>query len=178
MEAKNVVGIVRSAVQKAGDDQISAKTLLRFLDALDDDAASSVERVRQAHELRLTEYQAVTQSNLEMFRSVMEAGKEALNALILIGGGAAIALISFLGNKADAELGKGLLLPLKLFGSAVLIGALCHGFRYLCQVTYSAEKVRIGNVLTAFTIAAALAGYGCFGWGVTETASAFGRFFR
>ncbi|PIM54735.1 hypothetical protein CS062_02265 [Roseateles chitinivorans] len=177
MEATDVVALLRAAV-KAEDDLISSKAVLRLLDAVEEHVGVSSERARQGHESRLAQYQVEAQSNLEMFRSVMDSGKEALNALILIGGGAVIALLSFLGNKADPALGKGLILSLQLFGATVLIGAVCHGFRYLCQVAYSAGSMRAGHSLSALTVLSALAGYGIFGWGVLETAQAFGRVFR
>jgi hypothetical protein len=152
MDAKEVIAVVRSAVQKVHGDQISPKDLLRFLNDVEQNANSSLERSGQLHEFQLAQYQADVQSDLEMFKSVMDSGKEALNALILIGGGAAVALLSFLGNKAEPVLGRGLTLPLKLFGAAVLIGALCHGFRYLNQVAYTFEWMRVGTGLNVLTV--------------------------
>lgn len=178
MNAKAAIDTVRTALKSAEDDLISAKRLLRFLDELETVADGSLEAQRRMQEFKLAEYAANVQSNLEMFKSVIEAGKEALNALILIGGGAIIGLFSLLGNKTDPVLGRGMVSPLLFFGAAVLLGAMGHAFRYLSQVAYSGEKMKTGTGLTIITALLVIGGYGCFAWAAVGAAQAFSVHYR
>lgn len=177
MNAIDALGAVRDAVQQAQGDVVSKSAVLRLLNDVASYAARSSEDAQRSHDFQLVRYEADTQHSIEMFRSVMESGKEALNALILISGGASVALLSFLANRADAKLGQGLVNPLIAFGMAVLAGALSHGLRYLCQATYAGDWMKTGHAMTVLAVAAALAGYTLFGWGVWETAQSFRDFF-
>lgn len=178
MNAKAAIDTVRTALKSTEDDLISAKRLLRFLDELETLADGSLEAERRVQEFKLAEYGANVQSNLEMFKSVIEAGKEALNALILIGGGAIVGLLSLLGSKTDPALGRGMVSPLLLFGAAVLLGAMGHAFRYLCQVAYSGEWVKTGTGLTIITASLVVGGYCCFAWAAVGAAQAFSVHYR
>ena len=83
----------------------------------------------------------------EMFKAVIESGLSALKAAILINGGAAVALLAFLGSIASRQGAPGVELigPMSLammkffFGVGVAGAAL--GSRYLSQAFY-AEQLR------------------------------------
>ena len=83
----------------------------------------------------------------------MAAGKEAINAAIIINGGAVIALMAFVGNSA-ARYGHQIVnlaaTPLLLFGIGVFCGGVAFGTRYVSQFLYARPQnkklVMLGHV--------------------------------
>jgi hypothetical protein len=122
------------AVTAAGENSVSVERLRQYLDRLNTQADRSREARQQWHEI-----------GLENFRTVIAAGKEAINAIILINGGAAIALLAFLGNvlsRKNEILVRALALPLLLLSVGVLCGGIGFGLRYLSQFFYADIKSR------------------------------------
>ena len=107
MDAKEAIEIIQSAVadvKKIGQDTISVESLENYLGALDVDAEKSRESQRLEHQRSLAHYDAQTKHQLEMFRSVIEAGREALKSVILINGGAAVAILGLTGAAVSKSL--------------------------------------------------------------------------
>lgn len=111
----------------------------------------------------------------EMFKSVIEAGQTALKSAILINGGAAVALLAFLGNLLTKEAPKGIAVPIPVMGHAMLIfimgvglAGLASGFRYLCQWLYSSDWNRTGDAFNYSAIVLGLASFAAFFWGGIE----------
>lgn len=105
------------------------------------------------HANNLAHYAAQNAVAVEHFKSVIEAGKEAVNASIIINGGAVIALMAFLGNVAS-KLGRvafvSLAEPLLCFGIGVLCGGVAFGTRYISQFLYASPKTQsYGHVFNA-----------------------------
>jgi len=108
-----------------------------------------------------------------MLKSVLEAGKSALQSLLIINGGAVVALLGVLSNLVGktngSEFAVRLALPLLLFGIGVLAGAIGFALRYLSQACYSESDEekdnyeKLGDRFRYSTIAAALTGYALFG---------------
>ena len=77
---------------------------------------------------------------LQMFQSVIEYGRDALKAAMLVNGGAAVALLAFIGKIWSAENGLGAATPLAcslaLFAFGVLFAALSTFFTYCTQYSY------------------------------------------
>jgi hypothetical protein len=117
----------------------------------------------------LAEYDAQVRSHLEAFKATIESGREALNALLLINGGAVVALLGFVGAMASKTNGMAVAAsmraPLLRFGTGVLLGALAFGMRYLAQAFYASDMNRWGHAFNALSISLAIAGYVVFGWG-------------
>ena len=105
-----------------------------------------------------------------MFKSVIEAGREALNALILINGGGVVALLGFLGATISkglpATLGLQLAPSILLFGIGVLSGGLSFGLRYMTQFCYAYNWNKTGTTLNIAANSAAITGYILFGCGI------------
>jgi hypothetical protein len=119
---------------------VEINTLEGYLDDLLKNASLSSEARRQVHENNLAHYDAQRRQDIENFRAVISAGKEAINASIIINGGAVFALMSFMAN-AIAKPGPNYLLlfayPLFLFGMGVLLGGTSYGTRYISQFFYA-----------------------------------------
>ncbi|WP_218669160.1 hypothetical protein, partial [Xanthomonas axonopodis] len=69
-----------------------------------------------------------------MFKSVLDTGKSAIDALLIINGGAVVVLLGMLSNLAKEsngdELARYLALPLLQFGLGVLCAAATFALRY------------------------------------------------
>ncbi|MGR3219179.1 MAG: hypothetical protein ACUZ8H_05085 [Candidatus Anammoxibacter sp.] len=112
MNGKIIIEEIRKAVNDVREnnkDVISIDALLNYLDALDKDTSAVDVDSQRKHETALTVYHAENERNLahynaqqlqavEMFKSVISYGATALKSAILINGGAAVALLAFIGN--------------------------------------------------------------------------------
>jgi hypothetical protein len=181
MESNEIISDFRAqldAVQNAGQQQVEVAALRSYLDALERDAHSSQEFRNREHAGMLAHYSAKTQHSLEMVKAVIETGKSALDALLIVNGGAAVALLGVMSNLAGREggasLARYLSLPLLQFGVGVLLGVIGFGLRYLSQAAYSESTEskdgfhRAGDALRVAAVLGAIAGYILFGFGVVN----------
>lgn len=116
------------------------------------------------------------ESDIEMFRSVISAGQNAIKSSFLLNGGAAIATLAFIGHLVEFNLEKvavfsACLLP---FTYGVLVVAILSGFTYLSQWFYASSNQKvfdwdIGFKLNIICILLAISSYGFFVWGMCLT---------
>jgi hypothetical protein len=113
---------------------------------------------------------------LELFRSVISSGQAAIKALILINGGAAVAMLAFLGQLSL----RSPAIPLGPFYSSLIF--FCYGLgcagaaagaTYFSQSAYLAERSRLGNALRLLAAAFGLASLSVFVWASIEAAARF-----
>ncbi|MHB8987679.1 MAG: hypothetical protein ACYC6S_02735 [Desulfobulbia bacterium] len=180
MEPAEVIDALKTAlavVKTEGQTTVTVDALERYLEGLRKDAGQSAEIRRLEYQRTLASYDAETKHSIEMFKSVIEAGREALNALVLINGGAVVALLGFMGATISKglppALGASLTSPLLQFGFGVLMGALGFGARYFSQAFYSGKKRKAGIAFTLVAIGFAFVGYTLFGFGIYGAFSAF-----
>lgn len=185
MESQEVIDAFRNQldqVEAQGNQQIQVAAIHAYLNALEKDAGASQEYRNRQHAGMLADFAAKNQQNIEMLKAVLEAGKSALHALLIINGGAVVALLgvmsNLVGRSGGADLAKYLALPLLEFGIGVLLGALGFAFRYLSQASYSDSDAvtdsrhRWGDYFRYAAICAALAGYVLFGFAVVNSYNA------
>lgn len=181
MESQELISEFRKQldqVEAQGDQQIQVAALRSYLDALEKDASASQEYRKREHEGMLAHYAARNQHSIEMLKAVLEAGKSALQSLLVINGGAVIALLGVFsrlaGKDGGASLARHLSLPLLLFGLGVLVAALGFAFRYFSQACYSESNTekdnsqKAGDMFRYAAIASALCGYILFGIAVVN----------
>ena len=180
MEPAQVIDNLKIALTDAkakGHETVAIAALEAYLDALRTNAAQSIEFQKIETQHTLAHLDVQTKHRIEMFKAVIESGREALNALVLVNGGAVIALLGFMGATISKglppALGLSLTLPILQFGIGVLMGAIGFATRYLSQTCYSEEKEKWGDRFKAAAIAAALIGYGLFGCGIYRAYRAF-----
>jgi len=179
MESQELINEFRrqlDQVETQGGQQVQVLALRSYLDALEQDASASQEYRKREHEGMLAHYTAKSQHSLEMLKAVLEAGKSALQSLLVINGGAVVALLgvfsSLVGKDGGATLARYLSLPLLQFGLGVLVAALGFAFRYFSQACYAESKTekdkyhKIGDGFRYAAIASALGGYVLFGLAV------------
>lgn len=95
---------------------------------------------RAEHERNLAHYDAQQQHALEMLRAVIGYGQAALKSALLINGGAAAALLAFIGNIWAKGITAAAVVPLTnsivFFAFGVLSAALGTGTTYVTQYCY------------------------------------------
>ncbi|MCC7046731.1 MAG: hypothetical protein IT562_08480 [Alphaproteobacteria bacterium] len=120
----------------------------------------------------------------------VDLAKLALQSVIAVNGGAAVALLAFIPhvastNPSEIHLGH-LTFALCLFTAGVVTGVFCAGIGYLCQLTYAhAYKFKdhkfslvkwravLGDGLRVIAIIGGFSALGIFGWGVAAAINAF-----
>jgi primosomal replication protein N len=180
MDTKETLDKIKTdlhSLQEKGHAVLNIEALKEYITALQKDSSVSVEFKKLQHQSSLAQYDAKIKAHLEMFKSVINAGKEALNATLLINGGAAVACLGFLGSmlsKGGSEsLGLMFTVPLAAFGFGVLSGALGFGMRYCAQFFYARLLNKTGHTFNIGSIFLAACAYVLFGYGVYSAYLAF-----
>ncbi|MES1950513.1 hypothetical protein S4A8_06628 [Salinisphaera sp. S4-8] len=189
MSVENFATQLRATIQRIesqGTDVIACRDLIHYLDDVIQSPPGDLDAARLAqYEAELQQYIEHTKSQnaaqLEMFRSVISSGQNAIRTSFLLNGGAAVALLAFLGHLATSKpnfvaLFADVLLP---FSIGVLAIAIVSGFTYLSQWFYNSERawsVKVGFGLNITSIVLGLSSYGAFVWGMVSAAEAFQKF--
>ena len=106
------------------------------------DGAPSLLSTVRGYEEPQEDGEAMTEdANTQMLRSVIDYGRDALKAAMLINGGAAIALLAFIGtiwsSESDPETVQSLAWSLAMFCFGVLAGATACAGAYFAQYGYT-----------------------------------------
>ena len=191
MEAHKIIDNLKKQLDMLltkDEKNVSIVALNDYLDKVKEQAEQSNEIIRLDHECNLADFAANTEWGTQLLNAVLEAGKSALHSLIIINGGAVIALMGILSNLVGKPQGKALAgnlsLPLLLFGIGVLCGGLGFAFRYFSQDCYTNDfgvthsKYRVGgHIFKYLAIFCALGGFTIFGWAILNSYYAFSSAF-
>lgn len=156
MKRSEVIQQIIVAVEefaKTGQSAIPVQNMRLYLDGMIETVAAQeasplpITEAQAAHGLEVwkTKLTASSAMSVEMLKATIEAGQTALKSAIIINGGAAIAMLAFIGNalaKWNDAAGSSLLtnVGVALFMFMVGTGAAgtSTGFRYLAQFVYAA----------------------------------------
>ncbi len=185
MSTKSFAAEMKSTIvelkQKNGIESIKCDNLIAYLDDIinsPDVEISDVDKEKYRAELQLwvERDKAQQASNLEMFRSVILVGQNALKSAFLMNGGATIALLAFLGKLSDQHQDKISVFAnsLMIFVFGVFFIVLASGVTYISQWCYANPKYeKAGHVFNIVVILCGLASYGFFIWGSIVAYKAF-----
>lgn len=191
MDAKDFAQELREIVadlKTKGVDSIRSESLIKYLDEAVRDLSTSARpsEITIAHykaELQkwVEEHKNIHAQGIEMFRSVIQAGQNALRTAFLMNGGASVALLAYVGHLSSVAPERvPMLAPsLATFVSGVLIAALASGITYLSQWFYAGEpswQQKTGFVLNIAAILLGLGAYGVFGFGMWLAYHVFASF--
>lgn len=111
---------------------------------------------------------ALQQTNIEMFKSVIESGLNAIKSAMILNSGASIAMLAFIGHLAETRpYSIAVLTPTILpFALGAFSAGLTSGGRYLSQFCYGSEKKKLGHVFTGLSIFFGVASYLAFLMGI------------
>lgn len=172
---------------------VSVDDVLKHISALEhavsNQSSNSSQAVEEANrrswEKYLEDYRAYlsarNDTEIKMFESVISAGQNATRILLAINGGAAIAVLAFLGHLAsiDSSMIKAFASPLRWFTFGVALMGLVAGGTYLSQLAFSSEKRVLqwcGSVLQFAVVSGGLASIYLFILGVNEMSTLFSNF--
>ena len=169
-------------LKSQGVKTLDLEALESYIENLNKGTESSIELQKMNHQSSLAHYDAQIKNNIALFKSVIDSGREAINALVLINGGAVISLLGFMGatisKGLSSSLGANLTHPLLYVGIGVLAGALAFGGRYCAQWFYSSTMMKTGHSFLVGTIIVVITGYAFFGVGICEAYTAFSKQFQ
>ena len=109
------------------------------------------------HKNILAQYSAERAQDIELFKAVILSGQAALKSAILINGGAAVALLAFIGSVFKSSPNSVVITKLSCamvyFVIGVLSGAVASGTAYISQFFYAyGKKCRCwGHIINGFT---------------------------
>ena len=105
----------------------------------------------------------------EIFRAIFTYGEQALKSVILINGGASVALLAFIGNLIAKGGGSAttqlLSLALAFFVYGVLLGSVAVGASYVTQYSYIHFTALTSRIWHAVSVLLVLTSYFFFGVG-------------
>ncbi|MDO9530727.1 MAG: hypothetical protein Q7O12_01140 [Deltaproteobacteria bacterium] len=165
-------------LKKQGIEQLSIDGLIDYLSQLEvtRENLSSITPAELEHykaqlAMWVDSQKSQSQISAEGFKSVILAGQNALRSSLLINGGAAIALLAYIGKlkiEASNQI-SALALPLLIFVIGVLVAAINSGLTYLSQWFYfggAIWKRKVGFVINIINILLGIASYGLFAIGI------------
>lgn len=180
--AKELKEIIEG-IRTKGNETIQCDALIEYLASVEntasaDPTALQLEQFKAQLQGQLEVAKRVHEGQLEMFRSVITSGQAAIKTGFLLNGGAAVAMLAFIGHLAQHLPGKVHMFALVLapFTFGVLSGAMLSGLTYLSQWLYASSEIKAkrgGFVVNLICIAFGFLGYGLFAWGLCRAYSAF-----
>ena len=145
---------------------------------------ASVDRTRANNERFKIRTDYRSQQNTAMLDALIGFANGAIKSLVLLNGGAAVAVLAFLGHITASEnpgtqVQSFQLVPaLVAFAVGAALGALTAATAYLSQMFFyelrtQALKKRWGEALRRVSIVIVVLGYACFGYGIYKAAVVF-----
>ena len=191
MQPKEVIDAIKTAVLQVKaqkQEVISVDAMVNYLEVLKseinnaeviDKKKSEVDLAvfRAEHERNIAHYEAQQLHSIEIFRSVIAYGQAVLKSAILINGGAAVALLAFIGNiwakgiSQDAV--NSLTSSIAFFAYGVLVAALGTAGSYFTQYCYYEGFHRAAIVFHVLTVLIVICAFMLFGFGAWESYQAF-----
>lgn len=173
---KNIKADVAAAKDK-GATAIEIEKLIDYLDALSNEVngaggnigtEAELERIRAHYAGHLAHYNWLKDQDIELFKSVITSGQNTLRASMLLHGGAAVALLAFIGhlvvNPSTRELVGQFAPIMTCFLIGVLNVVICHGTTYVGQYCYHHKKNTLGHIFNITSSVLSIFGYGLFAY--------------
>ena len=180
MDIKDAIQQIKMAlaeVEAKGQAFVHIPALKQFLDGMEKNATTSIEAQKLQHQSNLEWYKAQNQARLEMLKSTMEAAHSALKASLIVNGGAAVALLAFVGNvwtkSQTAAVAHALATSVGWFSGGVLLAGLATFATYFTQFFYSREHKKTGIGFHIGAVGFVALSYVAFGLGVFSAYGAF-----
>lgn len=193
MKATDLINDLRlqlDGVKADGHAGVAVKALEDYLAAAEpvavaaeDEQATAQAVAKAKHDFEVWKHQmpVMHAAALELFKSALEAGQTALRFLVVINGGAAVALLAFLGNVASKDPSKVLTVSVQdvnqamaIFVVGVGLAAASAAFRYLTQFAASSEWKKSAVTCNWMAIIVGVASLAAFFFGGALAYRAFG----
>lgn len=184
MEAKEAINHVKAALASLPKEQevVQLSALNAYLDQLAQNAPVALQERELKHLTDLETYRATVASRMELFKATISTAQTALKTALLVNGGAAIAMLAFMGNifsKVDrsAVIQMGLLHRLTpaliCFTVGVALGASATATTYLAQSSFHYRQDKVGLIYRRISIGLVVLAHCAFILGIWQASSAF-----
>lgn len=191
MDTKDLIELIRKAVwdvKSQNQSVVSADALLNYLTSIEAEVGRSrsadaralevdLAKFRADHERNLAHYNATQATSIEMLKSVITFGQTALKNALLINGGAAVALLAFIGNIWGEGIAQNAVAPITngviLFAFGVLAAALGAGTSYVAQYCYHYHHNKAAKAFHGLTLVIVVLTYIFFAFGAWEAYTGF-----
>ncbi len=170
-----------SAVKNDGMDSIPVDNLLNYLSEIDVSESTesnevALEGIKHSNSTQLEILKIENIFQIESFKAVINIGSNACKTFLIMNGGAAIALLAFLGNiwnkSSTSEAASSVAGALFLFCIGVVLSGVCAGLSYLSQSLFvSSElgkhkfRLRCGQTMNALACICGAGSIIVFGYG-------------
>jgi hypothetical protein len=168
MDARELIRLIRlniARLRTEGAASVTIASLETLLAAVETHIAQhpndplievAIENARLEQALEIAVFESRSASALELFKSVIATAKVAIKSLLMINGGAAVALLALIGHLATT-LSHGiaiqaLAVPLAYFVSGVWFAATFAGLVALSQKLFAENWNRTGNASAGVSI--------------------------
>jgi len=178
--------IIRSLRDEKGISELKCDNLIAYLEEVinspdEEIPPAQMEKYKAELQVWVKQNEAIQTHNIEMFRSVILAGQNALKTAFLMNGGATVALLAFLGKLSDWHQDKIAVFSsaLIIFVTGILFVTVASGTTYLSQWFYAYSKPwsrKTGHVFNILSIVLSITSYGLFIYGSILAYEAFLRF--
>ncbi|MBL1321104.1 MAG: hypothetical protein COA63_008610 [Methylophaga sp.] len=173
-------------IKKNGTAAIYCDNLIAYLDDVGSSPSTSLteadlEKYKADLQLHIEQNKNYHESKLEMFRSVITSGQNAIRSSLLMNGGASVALLAFIGHLTKIKPESVVVFSNALFPFVlgVLAMTITSGFTYLSQWLYDSESLKAqkwGFYINLVCIGLGLLSYTAFMWGMYRAFYAFTNF--
>ncbi|MCP1418478.1 hypothetical protein J3D47_002721 [Pseudomonas laurylsulfativorans] len=163
---------------KANSESIQCDNLITYLEqviatAPGEPGPDQIEQLKAKLQIMVETEKSHHASDLEMFRTVIQSGQNAVKTALLMNGGASVALLAFIGKLTEVQQARIPVFaePLTFFVLGVLAIVITAGSTYLSQWFYAASeswKQRTGMAFNILSILLGLCSYGFFVWGMRK----------
>ncbi|HHL8239473.1 TPA: hypothetical protein ACQ84Q_002498 [Klebsiella pneumoniae] len=137
-----------SDVKQQGSETIPVDNLLHYLTEIDvteqpEANALTLEGIKHQNSTQLEIMKIENSFQIESFKAAISIGANACRTFLIMNGGAAIALLAFLGNiwnkNSSAEAASAIASALYLFCGGVVLAGLCSGLSYFSQCCFASS---------------------------------------
>lgn len=180
MLEKNLTDFVDEleGLKKEGEEVLPTDALIEHLKCIAESPNMTPEQLntdwQMRHEASLESYRAEVDTQGRLLDATIRLGEAALKSAILINGGAAVAVLAYLGNMQSKSIEVGSM-PDSLcsFVFGVLFAALGTGVGYLCQFCYTEELFKWAKRFHLATVGVIILSYILFARGALVAYAAF-----
>lgn len=147
-------------LSEQGETLVSIEAIQNYLDALDHQESHHKDLVvadfNAKNQSAVEKYKEDRAEWRELFKAVISNGQATIRLLATINGGAALALLAFIGKVWNADfpssfMGQNITLSLLFLCVGVGISALTQGFAYLGQHFFTYDNDKVGSVFQKLT---------------------------
>ncbi|EPV7325746.1 hypothetical protein ACV9ZL_004410 [Klebsiella oxytoca] len=155
MNSSELLALIKkdvSDVKQNGAETILVDNLLTYLSEIDvteqpEDNALTLEGIKHQNSTQLELFKIENNFQMESFKAAISIGANACRTFLIMNGGAAIALLAFLGNiwnkSSSTEAASAIATALVLFCMGVVLAGVCAGFSYISQSLFVSSE--LGN---------------------------------